>query len=287
MSVCIAYISPFVPAEWIEAHGLRARRVQAEGGVSAAAGACPLATAFAQCAGDRDAVVFTTTCDQMRRMAERCCSDPSRVFLMNVPATWETAEAFALYTDELRRLGRFMVRLGGIAPAAEQLATVMREHDIARRSGAVVVDRGTPVAMVGAPLRREDRWLFDCVNHAGGCVALDATEGGQRCWPAQFDERGMAADPLAELARKYFLTIPDAFRRPDTLLQEYLQREVALRKIRGVILVRYLWCDQWHAQLVRMKESLKIPVIEIDLGGQDHDLPRIRTRIESLIGILR
>ena len=63
------------------------------------------------------ALVLTTVCDQMRYVAamlEQRGSCP--VFLLNVPSTWQTPAARQLYLDELRRLGRFLVQLGGKAP---------------------------------------------------------------------------------------------------------------------------------------------------------------------------
>ncbi len=285
MSVTVAYLSAFVPEEWVVAHGLRARRVVVEGGEAAGMGVCALAAGFARCVVGADGVVFATTCDQMRRMAERVEMEAGRVFLMNVPATWETVGAVGLYQGELRRLGRFLERLGGVEPTNEKLAGVMRECEKRRRRGEM--GEGIRVGLVGSMLRGEDRWIEECVRGAGGCVALDAREGGERCWPGRFDEGAMGMDALGELARAYFRVIPDAFRRPDRLLHEYLEREVKGRGIRGLILVRYVWCDQWHAQLERLKENLKIPVVEVDLGGRDHDVERIRTRIESLVSILK
>lgn len=78
--------------------------------------------------------VFTTTCDQMRRVAEmigRECPVPS--FLFHVPATWQTVGACGLYCSELERLGRFLCRLGGAPPDRKTLVEVMEACDVARR----------------------------------------------------------------------------------------------------------------------------------------------------------
>ena len=53
------------------------------------------------------------------------------VFLMNVPSTWQTAAVRNLYRDELQRLGRFLVELGGSRRRAE-LAGMMLAYDQAR-----------------------------------------------------------------------------------------------------------------------------------------------------------
>ena len=63
------------------------------------------------------AIVVTTVCDQMRyaaAMIENRGGCP--VFLMNVPSTWQTDGVKKLYLDELRRLGRFLVDIGGKSP---------------------------------------------------------------------------------------------------------------------------------------------------------------------------
>jgi len=108
-------------------------------------GVCPYAGALVDAVlSDLSAaaVVLTTTCDQMRYAAavlQQFAALP--VFLLNVPRTWQTAGARQLYLEELLRLGRFLVCLGGRAPSDEELARVMRESDRARAPL-----RGHPVA---------------------------------------------------------------------------------------------------------------------------------------------
>jgi benzoyl-CoA reductase/2-hydroxyglutaryl-CoA dehydratase subunit BcrC/BadD/HgdB len=152
----VAYTCPFVPPEWIAAHGLRPQRIvpavggACAGAMPASAGVCPYARSFvnAVAAADcrSDAVVFTTVCDQMRRAAEVFSTVSGRpVFLMNVPSTWQTPAAMGLYVDELRRLGRFLVRLGGTTPSDEHLGDVMLAYD---------ADRAALRAAPGRPLGR-------------------------------------------------------------------------------------------------------------------------------------
>jgi len=139
----IIYTCPYVPAEWIAAHGLSASRLlldRADSGSSLARaeGVCPYVQSFigkvttnTKAAG----VVVTTVCDQMRRAFDvivRGCDLPA--FLMNVPNTWQTLAAQRLYVDELKRLSRFLIQLGGAPPANDVLARVMLEYDDARRS---------------------------------------------------------------------------------------------------------------------------------------------------------
>ena len=70
----VYFTSPWVPAEWIRAHGLAARGAWMAGDlrpdtVALGAGVCSFAKAVVGLAqGQPDsALVLTTTCDQMRR----------------------------------------------------------------------------------------------------------------------------------------------------------------------------------------------------------------------------
>ena len=79
-----------------------------------------------RCERATDGIVVTTLCDQMRRVYDllvRGIDTPA--FLLNVPKTWQTVAAQRLYLDELKRLGRFLVRLGGRTPSDEELAKAM------------------------------------------------------------------------------------------------------------------------------------------------------------------
>jgi benzoyl-CoA reductase/2-hydroxyglutaryl-CoA dehydratase subunit BcrC/BadD/HgdB len=137
----IAYCNPFVPAEWIAAHGLRPRwlSLRSEFGASDASGRrglCPFAAAVvdAVSAGpEAAAVVLTTTCDQMRYAGSLLeHRGESSLFLLNVPSTWQAIAARTLYAEELERLGRFLVRRGGNVPSVAELARVMTQFDRAR-----------------------------------------------------------------------------------------------------------------------------------------------------------
>ncbi len=294
----VLYSSPFVAPEWIAACGLEPVRLLPTGGGAAEVlqGVCPFAADFA-CSASLEAgaaaIVFASTCDQMRRMAEvlgRRGRTP--VFLMNVPATWRGPAPAELYLAELRRLGRFLAGLGGRLPTRDTLADRMRQYEAARRDGqaqglqGAQTDNRVRLALLGAPLRRQDYWIHDLLQALGARVVLDATETGHRCLPAAFDPERLEADPERELVRAYFETIPDAFRRPDTHLYDYLRRELAACRAEGLVLVRYLWCDQWHAQRERLKEFTELPLVEIDLADGDV-LQRTRTRLETLVSILR
>jgi benzoyl-CoA reductase/2-hydroxyglutaryl-CoA dehydratase subunit BcrC/BadD/HgdB len=135
----VAYCNPLVPVEWIAAHGIEPRwlRLPAANAQSwsVTRGICPYAGALIDRAGeiDADALVLTTTCDQMR-YAATVIEQRGRlpVFLMNVPSTWQTVAAQELYRDELERLGRFLRQHGGAPPSNAELARMMRAYDAAR-----------------------------------------------------------------------------------------------------------------------------------------------------------
>jgi len=322
----IVYVSPFVPQEWIAAHGFQPSRVlleQTKRAVLAqpAAGVCPFARAFIAFGlslTDESAIVATTECDQMRRAAELLAGESSApLFLLNVPTTWQTTTAHRLYISELERLSAFMVRLGGKAPTKEELTDVMLRYDALRaeirgargslsgrayseaisrfhREGAADLSaaraaplaRGVPLALLGGPLTGEHFRIFDLIEEAGGQVVLDGTETGERTLPRAFERRRLHEDPFPELADAYFGTIPDAFRRPNSQLYHWLKGETARRGIRGIILRRYLWCDTWHAEVQRMKEWSPAPVLDLDAGDDDCK-GRAASRIQSFVAMLK
>ena len=346
----VAYSNPFVPPEWIAAHGLRpsvprCRRhcrmrlgpADLEPRVGVARGVihevCPYARAFIRVVPSDPvacAVVITTTCYQMRHAAALIARDAARpVFLMNVPSTWQTTAAEELYLDELQRLGRFLVQLGGTAPSREDLARVMLEYESARTSlknarpgmsarqfaeAIAAVGRcqestshswriappgragsgdprrtdRVPLALLGGPLMDGDYALLDLIEQSGGRLVLDATEGGERTMPGEFDRRTIRDDPLRAMADAYFGTIPAVFRRPNGKLHEWLGRELVARQVHGVVLRRYVWCDLWHAELNRLKESSPVPVLDIDVCHDENgSLSRTAGRIEAFLEMLR
>lgn len=311
----VAYTSPFVPAEWIAAHGFRPSRLRPgrAAGPLPAAGACPFAEAFeAEAGGDFAAVVFATTCDQMRRASE---GPAARLFLLNVPHSW-TRAAHRLYLEELRRLSRFLVEIGGRAPSGEELASAMRRYDAARGrlraargrlSGRAFAEAaaelhargdpdyeppdgpppggGKPLALLGGPVWGPHLSLHELVEACGGEVVLDGTETGERTLPASFGRRRLSEDPLLELADAYFGSIPDAFRRPNTALYEWLADSLEERGAKGVLFLACTWCDLWRAELERVRGFCGRPVVGIDLAAEGAR-SRAETRIQALLDMI-
>jgi len=322
----VVYSSPFVPAEWIAAHGARPKRLRPEGGAAArsaapVAGMCPYARALTGevlALRDGQVAVFATTCDQMRRAAGWAALEaPAPVFLFNVPATHGTPAAARLYRDELHRLGRFLVRLGGSEPSRDTLAGVMESYDDRRRelrdalgilapreAGETIAEfdgkerprlqgacrslpHGIPVAVIGGPLMRNDARVFDRIEEAGGLVVLDGTESGARTLPAPFDRRRLRDEPILELVDAYFGRIPDVFRRPDEALAAWLKRELESSGARALIVWRYVWCDLWAAFAARAGELAGLPVLDLDVSGDDGTDRRTANRLQAFLEVLR
>ena len=139
----IIYTCPYVPAEWIAAHGLRPSRIMPsvagpDSPLSRAESVCPFVQGFINeviTSKKAHGAVITTVCDQMRRAYDILLrrSDVS-LFLMNVPNTWQNVSVQKLYIDELKRLGRFLQRQGGKSPSEDNLAKIMLEYDTVRTS---------------------------------------------------------------------------------------------------------------------------------------------------------
>jgi benzoyl-CoA reductase/2-hydroxyglutaryl-CoA dehydratase subunit BcrC/BadD/HgdB len=327
----IIYSCPFVPPEWITAHNMEPCRIgvhswntEKKPVIGETSGICVYARAFAnQVIFEKkaSAVVITTVCDQMRRISElikKNCNLP--IFLMNIPSTWQTTTAHKIYMTELKRLGRFMIRMGGNSPSKDNLAKVMDKYNTARsyirsaraylsprqysetilnfyRNGITnftvsdyknkFVSRGIPLAIVGGPLLSDYFNIFDIIESSGGSIVLDGSKNGERTMPPPFDRRLLKDSPLEVLADAYFGKIPDAFRRPNSELYRWLKKEINQREIKGIILLRYVWCDIWHAEIQRIKEWAGLPLLDLDISD-DVDKPKhIASRIQPFIEILK
>ena len=306
----VAFVSPFVPPEWIAAHGLRPMRLKPRAGMPAKAitarGVCPFAGGVVDqldalldgsspSDADLSAVILTTTCDQMRYVAAFLNENrPLPLFLLNVPSTWQTPPTRWLYRDELARLGHFLVGLGGTVPRPGQLAVTMRRYDEDRAAVRTVWSRdetqgtsqGIPLASVGGPPASDEEFRA-LVSRAGGRIVLDAGPYGERAVPRPFDESRLTEEPLDELADAYF-EIPDVFQRPNTRLYEWLGERIAERGIRGMLFFRTVFCDLWHAELQRMREWSPVPILDIDVPGGEEGRPaRTLGRIEAFLEMLQ
>jgi benzoyl-CoA reductase/2-hydroxyglutaryl-CoA dehydratase subunit BcrC/BadD/HgdB len=291
----VLYSCSFVPGEWIAAYGLRPlRAVPPSCGEGPHEGLCPYVRGLAHLAAAThpDAVILTTVCDQMRRAEELLAAETDApIFLLHVPAAWRSAVAKEYYREELKRLGRFLCDLGGAYSGPAELANIMRRHEMRRAADVreqegVSNHRAKRLALVGGELLREDCVIFDLVRRAGGQVVLDATDQGHRGLPARFCSERLADDPLAAVVEAYFGAIPSAFRRPNDMLYDYLAGVLPARGVRGVVFRRYPWCDTWNAELPRLRDATRLPVLDLDSRCDGGDTNRLAGRIEAFLEAL-
>jgi len=302
----IIVTSPWTPLEWIEAHGLEPRGVW---GLPAcdrhalAEGVCAFAQRLRALAGTPSSqpMIFTTACDQMRRAADAAAEETAtKVFLFNLPATWKTPAARRLYHQEVKRLGRFLERLGGRAPDAAGLWSVMRDHDRRRQAERAraslekagrTASRGAPLALVGGPALPGQPNLCELIEAAGGTVALNAAEPGERGLlpplPGPQTGRADPGDPFAILCDHYFDHIIDVFQRPNSRLYEWLGPRLTERRVRGLVLWVQVGCDLWRAEAMSLREAFGLPVLVLEStetggGFAARDLNRLSAFIESL-----
>jgi benzoyl-CoA reductase/2-hydroxyglutaryl-CoA dehydratase subunit BcrC/BadD/HgdB len=326
--------SPWVPAEWIRAHGLEAR------GIWFAPDRSPSASFAGDCAFARQAshvaevesgsvFVFTTQCDQLRRQFDcLALSISHRVFLFNLPATWQTPVAKRIFLAELERLGRFLVANGGHEPTADALSASMEEHNRARKEllqsatslpaqtaveavagfytegiptspprpdrsadwQSAVSPVGVPIALVGGPLYRADWGLFAAVQTAGARVVLNATEPGERnLWESTFVRSGVSSkDALLDaLAEDYLAHCVDVFQRPNRRLYAWLGARLASRGARGIVLWVYSACDLWRGEAQTLRETFRLPVLQLEAGEAAGGWTRIRGRLEAFVESLQ
>ncbi len=321
----VFYTSPWIPPEWIAAHELEPRGIWSADGLwreslPLAAGVCAFAEAvlgFTK-VHPNSAVIFTTSCDQMRRGFDMLSgAGASRAFLFNLPATWQSPTARQIYRSELDRLGRFLKALGGCAPSPTALRRAVAERNSARHrlltaapscpsvqfaeavvhyhwDGSATLPEQTavsgnavPLAILGGPLPASPKGLIDIMEAAGGRVALNATEAGERSLLPPLDAGGAEGDPGAALARGYFDNIVDVFQRPNTRLYAWLEPRLRTRQIRGIVLWLYTGCDLWRAEAKSLREAFGLPVLLLDADETRSGSPRDAGRLQAFIETLR
>jgi hypothetical protein len=326
----VFYTSPWVPPEFIKAHMLEPRGVwfaSDSNKLPVAAGVCAFAQTVVRLAETHpdSAFIFSTHCDQLRRGFDVVAhAAPDRVFLFNLPATWQTAVAVRIFGSELERLGRFLVRLGGQPPSAEGLAETMARYGLARsrllEAAAHVSPRqyyealarfhwdGTlnlsqdvaapragsiPLALVGGPLPPWQMHVLDAIESAGGRIVLNATEAGERSLGPAFrpDPNHTAGrslpDMLQLLTRACLESCVDVWQRPNTRLFLWLKERLAARQVRGIVLWHFVGCDLWRAEAQPLREAFGLPVLLLDANEAAGDALRQSGRIQAFLESLR
>jgi benzoyl-CoA reductase/2-hydroxyglutaryl-CoA dehydratase subunit BcrC/BadD/HgdB len=315
--------SPWIPPEWVRAHGLRPRALWlapnfAQPAAPLPAGVCAFAEATLQFAKahSETAVVFSSACDQLRRAFDSATlHDHHRAFLFNLPATWQTPVASRIFRAELKRLGRFLLSIGGETPSPEILRREIVRAGAARqrllqsatncsaRAFAEAVARlhwegecappprasvkHTPIALLGGPFLPRDWPLLDEIEAAGARVVLNATDSGERALGPVFADEPLARSPFDTLVRAWCDSIFDAFQRPDSRLYSWLKPRLTERGVRGIILWSYTNCDLWRAQAQSLRESFGLPVLPLETGGEPGSAPSRRNRLQAFLETLQ
>jgi benzoyl-CoA reductase/2-hydroxyglutaryl-CoA dehydratase subunit BcrC/BadD/HgdB len=312
--------SPWIPAEWIRAHGHEPRGIWfaekfRQEAPLLSAGVCAFTERVARFAETQpaDAVVFTTACDQMRRGFDAATfRGQPRAFLFNLPAT-QTPAAKQIYRAEVERLGNFLQELGGATPLPKILRREMLQADEARRqlreaaptasarsfaeSVAKFHDENSfwppaaaqskdlvPLALVGGPLSTADWSLFDAIEAAGGRIALNAAKTGERSLSPVFEMNG---SPFDALVAGYFENIVDVFQRPNTRLYAWLKPRLASRGIRGIVLWAFTGCDLWRAEAQTLRDVFQLPVLLMEADATAGLSPRDLTRLQAFVEMLK
>jgi benzoyl-CoA reductase/2-hydroxyglutaryl-CoA dehydratase subunit BcrC/BadD/HgdB len=85
--------------------------------------------------------------------------------------------------------------------------------------------------------------------------------------------------------------IPDARQRPNSPFYRWLRERLDERGARGIVLYRHPWCDLWHAELARLRDWSRLPVLDLEASSDGRNDGRIdaraRGRIDALIEMLR
>ncbi len=320
--------SPWVPFEWIAAHGLRPRGVWASPELNwnaqgLAAGVCPFANAVLELAGRQhaSAVIFTTHCDQLRRAYDAFEGGGSeRVFLFNLPATWQTPAAERLFLSELERLGRFLVGLGGHHALAGDLGRLSAEYCAGRRQlldaadsvwgtayaeavarfhwngtvvlpGAAGTDRGgsVRVALLGGPVPEAHRQLYATVEQAGARIVLNGTDSGERsllpgvAGGIEAATRGGGQPGARNLAHVYTQAMTEVFQRPNTRLYAWLRQRLGQTAARGILLWHFVGCDLWRGETQSLRDAFSLPVLSLDSDETAADSSRTANRVAAFV----
>jgi len=303
----VYYIGPFIPPEWIAAYGFVPRRMQLSAnhwsrGVRP--GLCPYADALMNRLDSLDGapIIVAITCDQMRRavewMLDACevmshpggdgsvgdSPAPPSLFAFSVPATNHSRD---LYRQELARLGRFLVEMGGYKPSFKSPLRGAAQIEASCRDSKYIEREGIPVAIVGGPLLIEHFELFDVVERCGGHIALDGSEGFERTQPNLHPDGPCQDEAIEMLTRAYFDTIPDAFRRPGDILDRWLTRRLEECPVKGIIFHSYVWCDLWRAKQRHLAAIASLPALFLELGSETPLQPRTIDRVQSFLETLR
>jgi benzoyl-CoA reductase/2-hydroxyglutaryl-CoA dehydratase subunit BcrC/BadD/HgdB len=139
--------------------------------------------------------------------------------------------------------------------------------------------------VVGGPFLAPHWKLLDEIEAAGGRVALNATETGERglCPEYKLESHG---DPFDTLVQDCCDHIVDVFQRPNTRLYSWLKPRLASRQVRGIVLWHFTGCDLWRAEAQTLRETFGLPVLLLEAGGEPGAAPRELDRLQAFVETL-
>lgn len=289
----VLYSSPWIPREWISAHSFEPVpwippvASDFRDPFESREGLCSLPRLFIQQARETQnvsCIIFTTPCDQMRRASEILDDGLLPHFLLNIPTAVNSPSAFPYYLSELRRLGKFLLNLGGTPPTASILKDLMKKS-INREETRISSRSLIPLGVLGSPLPLEVKsTLSELLTKEGATIAVDGTEGGERTNPGTYDLSKAGLEGLfLELAQCYF-AIPDIFQRPNDRFYEWVRDRISCFNLQGFILIRNISCDLWHAEVPRFKDRFGLPLLDMDWeSGGDFMSSRNRNKIQAFL----
>jgi|YelNatPaOPRAMG01_1025707.scaffolds.fasta_scaffold04118_8 benzoyl-CoA reductase/2-hydroxyglutaryl-CoA dehydratase subunit BcrC/BadD/HgdB len=315
---------PFVPVEWIFAHGFICKRsvpfFKNLGSVESM-GCCPLAQAFLdEIISTRLPAIFSSTCDQMRRAADVAKAKGLNVFIINVPTTI-SEESVKYFRSELLRLSLWLESLGGKRPTNKELRACIEKFNDARSlvldsqpyvSGSFFMnsvmnlaaetetgiikkkncvfgsDQATrvPLAILGGHTSQAHFGLINEIEKAGGRIVLNALSFGNRVLIPKIII-GENEDIVYGIAKHYMENIRDVFMRPNDRFYSWLTKEIKTKKVKGAILATHVWCDLWRGEIQTMKEILKIPLLDITFGTESFPLNQTINRCQSFLEMMQ
>jgi len=275
----ICYSCPFVPIELIAACGhtpqcpapVAAPWVQAEG-------LCAWAGAFLAAAEQTDATVYTTACDQMRRMYERHTLQSDKpAFLLNIPKT-DSPTARTMLCDEFERLEHFLVELDG-GRTDHALLTDPMSHSVSR----TIESQDKGLAVIGGPLFECDFIDLNQLTAARGLPIV--FNGAEPAWRRLREPMEPTADnnnPIAALAEHY-LTTPAIWQRPSGPFFDRLGKEITRGHVLGVVIVRHPFCDYWKAAMYDLRDRLTMPLVAVETDQNGRLSTAARSRLEAFL----
>lgn len=202
--------SPWIPVEWVAAHGLEVRGIWSLGRgccgpMPLSAGVCAFAESVVRApAGDADSLIlFATSCDQLRRGFDALPDKHRhRSFLFSLPvrATEGSTEvSHRMFRGELERLGVFLVRHGGKAPSGAVLRSEMAQNQARRLAIEAALPnldaRATASRLAGVSERLRDE-SGGAISTFSGLPATATTRRWQSSEPPGVSGRPVSAGSI-------------------------------------------------------------------------------------------